>query len=465
MKSTAKELEHRQTEIRIEVEEEEYTTAKNRAYTQLSKRVEIPGFRKGKAPRHLVEQAIGKENIEDEAIEQMFPSLYEQALETHDLYAATTPTVSLEQRDLPVYKVIVPLRPAVDLGDYKAVRIEQESAEVTDEEVVAAIDRIRESQAVLAPVERALAYGDFAIIDVKASVEETPFLDHQQVTYEMVEGSPMPMPGFSEALVGMEKAEVREFTLKMPDDFRTAELAGKDCACSVTLQEVKVKEAPELTDSLAQTFGFDTVDAMRERVGNDLESNAKSKVRNELVNKALEAIAEQGKVEFAPVFEEREIDDLLENEAKRYGYKEVADYLKMTNRPLEELREDLRPLAHKRIVNGLILSELGISEGIDATTEDVDARIEELLVQSLAQSQEQVGADQATPEIQETMQQKMREYLNTPEMRDSVEHRLRTNRTLDRLVEIVTGVESEAPKEAEIAEEAAAPVEEESDNG
>jgi trigger factor len=465
MKSTAKELERRQTEIRIEVEEEEYTAAMNRAYAQLSKRVEIHGFRKGKAPRHLVEQAIGKENIEDEAIEQMFPSLYEQALETHDLYAATTPKVSLEQRDPPVYAVIVPLQPEVDLGDYKAVRVEEESAEVSDEEVVAAIDRIRESQAVLAPVERALAYGDFAIIDVKASVEETPFLDHQQVTYEMVEGSPMPMPGFADALVGMEKGEVREFTLKMPEDFRTAELAGKDCSCSVTLQEVKVKEAPELTDSLAQTFGFDSVDAMRERVGNDLESNARSKVRNELINKALDAIGAQGKVEFAPVFEEREIDDLLENESKRYGYKEVSDYLKMTNRPLEELREDLRPLAHKRIVNGLIISELGMAEQIDATAEDVDARIEELVAQSVSQGQEQMGGEQATPEAQEAMQQRMREYLNTPEMRESVEHRLRTNRTLDRLVEIVTGVASEAPGKAEAAEDGASPVEEKSDNG
>jgi len=465
MKSTAKELERRQTEIRIEVEEEEYSAAKNQAYKQLAPRADIPGFRKGKAPRHLVEQAIGKENIEDEAIEQMFGSLYEQALETHDLYAATTPHVSLDQRDPPVYKVIVALRPEVDLGDYKAVRIEQGSAEVSDEEVVAAMDRIRESQAVLAPVERAVQYGDFAIIDVKGSVEEQQFLDHEQVSYEMVEGSPMPMPGFAEALVGMEKDETREFTLKMPEDFRTEELAGKDCACTVTLREVKVKEAPELSDSLAETFGFDSLDAMRERVGNDLESNAKNKVRSELVNKALDAIAAQGKVEFAPVFEEREIDDLLENEAKRYGYKEVADYLKMTNRALEEIREDLRPLAEKRIVNGLILTELAMAEGIEPTTEEVDARIEELLTQSMAQSQEQVGADQTTPEAQEALGQKMREYLNTPEMRESVEHRLRTNRTLDRLVEIVTGAEAEAQAEAEATEAVAAPEEEESENG
>ena len=163
MKSTAKELERRQTEIRIEVEEEEFSVAKNQAYKKLAPRVEIPGFRKGKAPRHIIEQAIGKENIEDEAIEQMFPGLYEQALETHDLYAATTPKVSLEQRDPPVYQVVVPLRPEVDLGDYKAVRIEQGSADVSDEEVSAALDRIRQSQAVLAPVERAVQFGESGI--------------------------------------------------------------------------------------------------------------------------------------------------------------------------------------------------------------------------------------------------------------------------------------------------------------
>jgi len=464
MKSSLKELERRQTEIRIEVEEEEFTAAKDRAYKQLARRVEIPGFRKGKAPRHLVEQAIGKENIEDEAIEQIFPSLYEEALETHDLYAATTPSVSLEQREPPVFQVVVPLQPKVDLGDYRSIRVEHESAEISDEEVLAALDRIRESQAVLAPVERTLQYGDFAIIDVKATAEDLPILDHQQVTYEVVEGSKMPLPGFADALVGMEKEETREFTLKMPDDFRTAELSGKDCACSVTLGEVKVKEAPELTDSLAQTFGFDSLEAMRERVGNDLESNAKNKARTELINSALDAIANQAKIEFAPVFEEREIDDLLANEAQRYGYKQVDDYLKMTNRPVEEIREDLRPLAHKRIVNGLILSELGVAEQIELMPEDVDARIEELVDQSMAQSQEQV-ASQATPEAIESLEKRVRDYLNTPEMRDSVEHRLRTNRTLDRLVEIATAVAPDAAVETQVEEEAAAPAEEESENG
>ena len=429
MKSTAKTIEHCQAELHIEAEQPEYDAAQVEAFKYLAGRVQIPGFRKGKAPRQLVEKHVGREAVVDEALERLFPELYEQALTEHDLHPITTPHVHLEQREPPVFLVIVPLEPVVNLGDYRSVRVTPEEVPVTDEHVLSALDRLRESQAVLVPAERPLHFGDFSSLDVQATVAGQPFLDHKGVTYEVVANSHMPLPGFAEAIVGLSAGESREFTLTVPDDFRVAELAGKECSCSVTVQQVRLKELPELGDGMAKSFGFDTLEALRERVGADLESNARNQARTALVHKALEDIASQGHVDFPPVLEEREIDDLLAGEAKRYGYKTVDDYLQMASKTMEDIRADLRPLAHERIVNGLILSRLASIEGIEIAESDVDGRVEELLNE--AQDKDRV-----------------RDILAAPQMRESIADRLRTNRTLDRLVAIVTG---EAVPELEAA--------------
>ncbi len=447
MKSTSKEIERRQAELYIESEEQEFEKAKNAAFRKLAGKAEVPGFRKGKTPRHILEQFLGKEAVADEAIEDMFPDLYEQALQEHEIHPIAMPRVSLEQRDPPAYKAIVPLMPTVSLGDYASIRLTAEEASVSDEQVQATIDRIRESQAVVSPVERPVQYDDLVTIDVYATTGgEEPFLDHKDVTYQVVEASQSPIPGFAENLVGMSAGETKEFTLTVPDDFRVEELQGKEAACTVTVKQVRIKELPELSDDIAQSFGFDTADALKERIGSDLETRAKDEARNRLVNKALDAVAEQAQIEFPPVLEEREIDDLLKNEAQRYGYKTTEDYLKMANKTQEEIREDLRPVAYKRIVNGLILEELTRAEEIEISDEDVDNRIEELL------------AGTQDPE-------RMREYVNSPEMRRSIAGRLETNRAIDRLVNIVTGASEDEKPAPEAAPEETTEPEGEEDNG
>ncbi len=445
MKSTVKTIEHRQAELHIEAEQPEYEAAQTEAFRYLAGRVEIPGFRKGKAPRAIVEKHIGHEAVVDEALERMFPGLYEQALAEHDIHPFTTPHVHLEQREPPVYLAVVPLRPEVELGDYHSVRVEPEEVAVTDEHVLSALDRMRESQAVLVPVERPLRFGDFALLDVKADVEGQPFLDHKAVTYEVVANSQMPLPGFAEAIVGMSAGESKEFTLTVPEDFRITELAGKTCSLSVALQQARQKELPELGDDLAKSFGFDTLAALRERVDADLHSNARNEARTALIHKALEMIVAQGHVDFPPILEDREIDELLSGEAKRYGYKTVEDYLQMASKTLEDIREELRPLAHERIVNGLILSQIALAEGIDVTDADIDKKTEELLTE--AQDKD-----------------KVREILAAPQMRESIADRLRTNRTLDRLASIVSG-EADAEPELPASEGASGATEGEVTHG
>ncbi|MBN1856699.1 MAG: trigger factor [Dehalococcoidia bacterium] len=443
MKSTATEIERRQVQLHIEAEADEFAAAQAAAVKHLSQHTTVPGFRKGKAPRHILEQHLGKEAIIDEAIEQLFSALYEQALDTHDIHPVANPQIKLEQREPPIFEVTVPLQAHVSLGDYKSVRVKHELADVTEEHVSEAIDRLRESQAVLTPVERPLAFGDFASIDVKATAADQPFLDHKQVTYEMVAESKMPLPGFAESIEGLSPGETKDFTLTVPEDFRITELAGKECACSVTVQQVQEKKLPELTDALAETFGFETLDALKERVGTDLESNAQSQARTALIHSALDAIEAQGEVDFAPYMEDREIAELIEGEARQYGYKTVEDYLRMSNRTIEDMMTAMRPAAHKRIVNGLILNEIAEQEGIETTDSDVDNRIEELLSQSKDK-------------------EKARAYLDTPQMRESLANRIRTNLTLDRLAAIVT---ADTETAAEPSTEDKGTPEEEENNG
>ncbi len=420
MKSTAKTIERRQVELHIEVEPNEFDDAKAKAFRSFAGRVQVPGFRKGKAPPHIAEQHIGREAIVDEAIERLFPELYQQALETHNIQPIMTPNVELKQREPPTFIAIVPLAPAIDLGDYRSVRIAHEEVSVTDEHVHSALDQIRESQAVLVPVERALQFGDYALLDVHVDVDGQALLDHKGVTYEVVAGGEMPVPGFPEELVGLSAGESKTFTLEIPGDFRVSEVAGKQCTCTVTMQQVRQKELPELGDEMARSFGFETLDVLRERVGSNLESRARDEARSKVVQAALDAIVGQGSVEFPPVLEEREIDDLLSEESRRYGYKNVEDYLRMTPRSVEQIREDLRPLAHRRIVNGLLLNRLAESEKIAINEAEVDNRVEELL--SEAQDKERT-----------------RDLLASPHIREAIGDRLRTSRTLDRLVAIVTG--------------------------
>ena len=419
MKSTATEIERRQVQLHIEAEAEEFLTAQTAAVKHLSQHTNVPGFRKGKAPRHVLEGHLGREAIIDEAIEQLFNALYEQALDAHDVNPISTPQIKVEQREPPIFEVTVPLQAHVSLGDYKSVRVKKDQAEVTEEHVSEALNRLRESQAAMSPVERPLAFGDFASLDVKATVADQPFLDHKQVTYEMVAESRMPLPGFAESIEGLSKGESKDFTLAVPDDFQVTDLAGKECSCSVTVQQVQEKQLPELTDSLAETFGFDNLDALKEKVGSDLESNAQNQARTALIHNALDAIQAQGEVEFAPYMEEREIAELIQSEAQQYGYKTIEDYLRMSNSTIEDMMTAMRPVANKRLSNGLLLNEIAEQEGIEIGDSDVDNRIEELLSQSQDKD-------------------KARSYLSTPEMRDSLANRMRTNRTLDRLVEIVT---------------------------
>jgi trigger factor len=430
MKLSAEDLDNRRIALNIEAEAGEIDKSLDEAYHHLVKEVSIPGFRKGKAPRVILEQQIGKGALLREALEHLVPQLYKEAIQSKNLEPIAEPELEITQSEPLVFKAVVSLKPEVKLGDYRSIKLEAGPwIEVTDEEITDAIEKSRREQGAWVPVDRAAELGDLVTMSIKADVDEKPWLDHKDILYEMDKGSRSPVPGFASCLEGTEKNKENTFSLTVPDDYPISEMRGKEASFRVTISEIKEKELPELTDELAKGAGYAGLEDMKEKVAALLRARAEARNRLELQQKALDALVGMSEVKYPPVLEDEEIDGLLKSEAQRLGFKEIADYVNRANRTEEAIRQELRPMARKRLVQGLVLGELAAEEKIEISASEVDNRIDNMV--SDAEDRE-----------------KARQFFSLPQLRQSIEGSLRTQKTIDHLLQIAVG-DSENMKEGE----------------
>ena len=423
MRVTPENIGNCQIALTIEAEANELDKSLSEAYHRLINKVSIPGFRKGKAPRAILEQHIGKKALLEEALEHLIPQLYKEAIESQKLEPIAEPQIEMVQTEPVVtFKAIVPLKPEVKIGNYRSIKLKPELEEIRDEEIQTVIEQVQQEQALLMPVNRPVQFGDLVTIDIEASVEGKPFLNHKDMVYEVSGNSTFPLPGFAQSLEGMEKNKEKSFTLAVPDNYQVERFRGKECSFKVTITEIKERELPELNDELAQSAGYNNLAAMREKVTADLRAKGEEKSRLELRQKALDAVVALSKVDYPPILADREIDRLLEDEARRFGYREVKDYLERVSKTEEELREELRPIAKKRVTNSLVFEKVVEEEKVEISSSEVDNRIEEI-------------AGNAKDK------EKMRQFLAQPQVRESIEQSLRTQKTMEQLIQIVTGGE------------------------
>jgi trigger factor len=421
MKVSAEDLENCQIALNIEAEAGELDKSLDEAYHHLVNEVSVPGFRKGKAPRPILEQHMGKGHLLEEALEHLIPQLYEQAVESQKLEPIARPQIEVTQTEPLVFKAIVSLKPEIKLGDYHSLKLEPAPAvEITDEEVAAAMTEFRERQGAWVPVDRPAKLGDLVAMDIQANVEGKPWLNHKDILYEMNKDSRSPVPGFASNLQGTEKNKEKSFNLTIPDDYPITKMRGKEGTFKVTVTEVKEKQLPELNDALAKGAGYDNLEDMKRKVADDLKAKAEARTRLELKQKALDALMEISEVNYPPVLEDEEISELLRNEAQRLGFRELTDYLKKANRKEEEIRQELRPIAKKRLAQSLVLGKLAEEEKIEISSSEVDNKVEEIVID--AEDKE-----------------KARQFFSLPQIRQSIEQSLRTQKTMDRLLEIAIG--------------------------
>ena len=425
MKVTREKTENSQAFLRIELEPAELEQSMEQSYRRLAQKADIPGFRKGKAPRAVLERYIGKDSLLEDALKELLPQVYEKALKEQEIEPIAQPHIEMTQTDPVVFMATVPLKPTVELGDYRGVRLTPEPVELAKDEVDTVIEQLRLQHAVWEPVERGADFDDMVTLDIESQMEGKPFISQQGVQYQLLSDNPLPVPGFAQQLSGMKGGEEKEFKLQFPKDYPREELAGKEAQFNVRVNEIKQPRLPKLDKDFAHLVNpeLKTMAALRKQVSTNLKLRAEQKAKEEFEERVIDAIVDISKVEFPPVLVEMETDQLFAQQVRwlQSSGEGLEQYLSRINKSEEEVREELRPLANKRVTRTLVLGKIIEEEKIEVTEAEIDAELE-----SIAQS---AGGDK----------EKMQELLKSSQAHSSVEQLLTTRKAIERLVEIVGG--------------------------
>ena len=299
MRITQEEVVDHQAVLQIELESSDLDPYLDRGYRRLAPRTMIPGFRKGKAPRRVVEGFLGRERLLSEVLDSMAPEVAERAIDEQDLDALGHPRIELVDLDPFTLKATVPLTPEADLSYYKDIRVELEEAEVTEEDVDGRIEEMRNRDGTWEPVDRPVALGDMVVLDVEGSAEDKTILDQKDVNYVVSEDGNPTLPGFSENLVGLEVDNPGEFVLSIPEDNPDTQVAGKEASFRVTVKEIKERRLPDLDDEFAKGVGdgYDDLAALRDSVRDDLAERGEQLKALEHREKVLDALLDGLSVE------------------------------------------------------------------------------------------------------------------------------------------------------------------------
>ena len=428
MKVTNEKTENSQAFLTIEMEPAEVEASLEASYHRLVKKTRIPGFRKGKAPRAILERYLGKENLLEDTLNNLLPKAYENAIKEQKIEAIARPHIEVAQTDPVVFKAIVPLVPKIELGDYHHIQVTPEPVELTEDDVSAAIEQLRHQQGTWEPVDRPVAFSDLVVLDVESNIEDKPFINQKGVQYQVLRDLSLPAPGFAEQLPGMKKDEEKEFKLQFPSDYSRDELAGKEPSFKVKVTEIKQERLPELNDEFARGINpdFETLDSLQERVSANLRLKNEEQARVDFEERVIKAAVDLSQVEFPPVLVEAEVDQLLSQQMRHWQMddKGLEEYLKSINKTEEELQKELRPLATKRVTQSLVLGKIAEEEKIEVSDAEIDTEIENM-----------------TKDADEDKRDELRGFLNAPPARQSIKLTLITRKTIQRLVAIATGSE------------------------
>lgn len=424
MKVTVEQAPDSEAVLSVELEWEELEKASERAYKKLAQQYNVPGFRKGKAPRSMIERMVGKDAVYQEGLEELVDQSYKQAVKEHNLQPIARPTVDappIEYGQPYTFTARVPVLSPVTLGDYQAIRAEQPAITVSDEEIDGVVERIRQDQASNVPVERPAQLGDFVTMDLKLTVGEKEVSNLHDNEFELVLERPGIFAGMDDEIIGMKEGESKQFTTTIPEDYSNPELAGKEAQYDVTLKGVKVRELPEIDDELAKSSGdFTNVEQLREAIRQQLLvqkiNDARRALRDEVVEKAVEGAT----VEPHQVLVDDEIH-AMEHETERMlaqSRLSLQQYLSIMQKSHEEYHKELEPDARKRVKRDLALNAIADAEGFSANQDEVAQWLDNLNAIS----------DDRPIRINQL----------TANQRANIEGRIRRDKALDRLVDIAT---------------------------
>lgn len=434
LKVTTSPREDHQLDLTIELGPERTQKALERAVKLVSRKAKIPGFRPGKAPFAHVVRLYGKPALLGEVMDDLGQEVYTEVLDQH----VFEPYGRAELEDVQIepeirFRLVVPLRPKVELGDYSDLRIEAPSAEVTEADVDAGLEEAQAAQTKNEVVDRPAALGDMVKVDIVGSVGDSTIMDNKD--WELtLRGESGWLPGFDESFVGLSAGDEKEFDITYPED-SLSKYKGQTAHFKVNIREVRARVTPEVTDEFVRTLGdyADVVDYRAKKLA-ELRKQREAEAENALNEKAIEALIERATFAYPPAAVDDTVHDIMremEQRMHQIGYT-LEDSLRLQGKTMEQYHQELEPAAERRVKSQLVLAELARREGIQVTDEEVEAELQHMV--------EGVEKDESRTAILEA--------FGSPEGRAIIRQDLRTSRTLERLRALVTGEAMAAPAPA-----------------
>ena len=424
--------------LTFEVDEKTFDQALDEAFKKVSKDVQIPGFRKGKVPRPIFEQRFGVESLYQDAVDLILQDAYSEAIDEVDITPVDQPEVDIEQieKGKPViFSATVTVKPEVKLGEYKGLEVEDQKVTVTDEDVNDELEALREKQAELVVKEEGtVEEGDTVVIDFEGFKDGEAFEGGAAENHSLEIGSGNFIPGFEEQLIGKSAGEETEVNVTFPEDYQAEDLAGQDAVFKVKIHDIKFKELPELDDEFAKDVDDDveTLDELKQKTKDRLVEEEETEIENQKRESLINQASENAEIDIPEAMVTNELDRMMQEFEQRLQMQGMTleMYTQLSGQTEDDLKEQMREDARKRVQTSLTLEAIANTEELEASDEDVDKQLEEMA------SQYQMEVDQ------------LRQMLggNT----DALKGDLKLQKAIDFLLEEAKLVE---PKEVEETEE------------
>lgn len=383
MNVKVEELENSEVKLEITVSAEKFEEGMNKAFFKNAKYFSVPGFRKGKAPRARVEKYYGEHVLYEDAFNEIAPEIYEEALKENNIEAVARPEIDITQigngKDL-IFTAIVTVKPKVELGKYKGIKIEKKEYPVTDEDVDNAIKAMAEKNAriITCDDDKILEKGDTAVIDFEGFVGGEAFEGGKGENYSLEIGSNTFIPGFEDQLIGLKKGEETDVNVSFPENYFSKELAGKPATFKVKVNEIKTKEYPKMDDEFAKDVSeFDTLKELKADTRAHLEEENSRRAKYEMEEDAIEEVTHSAKIDIPAKMLDAEIDGYIHDMNHRLEHQGMTldMYMQMMNTDLASVREQFRGKAEHNIMTRLVLEAIFEAEKIEITDEDINKKL------------------------------------------------------------------------------------------
>lgn len=437
MKLLDNKIENRQALLTIELESAEVENALERSYQKLVQNMEIPGFRKGKAPRSVLEQHIGRDALLEDALKSLLPQTCADVIKEQQIKPIAEPVIKVTQKEPLIFEATVPLEPIIKLADYYKIKMKPEKVKIKEDDISSIIEGLRQRNATYEPVERPVKVSDLVVIDVECSIGDKTLISEKGLNYQIISGMTYPAPGFPEQLLGMKRGEEKEFNLKLSKNYPQRELAEQEALFKVKVVEVKEEKLPAINDDLARAVAPDieNLDSLRERIATDLRNRAEENTRTAFEESLIDALIDKSELDYPPFLVDMEVNQLVGQHLYQLqtSARNKDDYARMLEKmPQEELRKKYRPLASKRVAASLVLSHVAEAERVEVSDTEIDAEVERMTQNAGDKKDEQ------------------KKLLDSPQYRDSIKRMLTPQKTIRRLSEIAQGSvkKNKAKKEA-----------------